>query len=60
MWLIYITVADLDASMQACMDCGGIILRPIESMGNMGRFCVIQDPAGAACALFEPAAPAAA
>jgi hypothetical protein len=23
-------------------------------MGNMGRFCVIEDPAGAVCALFEP------
>jgi hypothetical protein len=24
-------------------------------MGTNGRFCVIEDPAGAICALFEPA-----
>jgi hypothetical protein len=24
-------------------------------MGPNGRFCVIQDPAGAVCALFQPA-----
>ena len=56
-WLIYITVPDLDASLIACVEGGGKLLRATESMGNMGRFCVIQDPAGAACALFEPAKP---
>jgi predicted enzyme related to lactoylglutathione lyase len=38
-WLVYITVDDLDQS----------IRRP------NGRFCVVEDPAGAVCALFQPA-----
>ena len=54
-WLVYITVADLDASLRACLERGGKLLRPAHDMGAMGRYCVIQDPAGAACALFEPA-----
>lgn len=54
-WLIYINVANLDHSIALCEELGGTILRPATSMGNMGRFCVIQDPAGAVAALFEPA-----
>ncbi len=54
-WLIYITVANLDHSIALCEEMGGTILRPATSMGDMGRSCVIQDPAGAVAALFEPA-----
>jgi predicted enzyme related to lactoylglutathione lyase len=45
-WLVYITVADLDASIARCQSLGGKILRPPESMGPKARLCVIQDPAG--------------
>jgi hypothetical protein len=54
-WMVYITVADLDQSISRVHKLGGKLRRPVESMGNMGRFCVIEDPAGAVCALFEPA-----
>jgi predicted enzyme related to lactoylglutathione lyase len=54
-WLIYITVTDLDESLRQCEEYGGRLRRAVESMGNMGRFCVIEDPSGAVCALFEPA-----
>jgi predicted enzyme related to lactoylglutathione lyase len=54
-WMVYITVADLDESFRRCEEMGGRLARPVESMGNLGRFCVIEDPAGAVCALFEPA-----
>ena len=54
-WLVYINVADLDQSVQRLQQLGGKLRRPVESMGNMGCFCVIEDPAGAVCALFEPA-----
>ncbi len=54
-WLIYITVADLDASLKACKAKGGKVLRKIRDAGAMGRYVVIQDPAGAVCALFQPA-----
>lgn len=54
-WLVYITVTDLDGSLQACLARGGAILRDPTGMGEMGRFAVIRDPAGAVAALFEPA-----
>lgn len=54
-WLIYITVADLDASLQQVEITGGTILRPATGMGSYGRYAVVQDPAGAVSALFEPA-----
>jgi predicted enzyme related to lactoylglutathione lyase len=57
-WLIYITVEDLDRSVADCTRLGGRILDGPREMSG-GRVCVIQDPAGAACALFQPLLPAA-
>lgn len=53
-WLIYITVENLDQSVASCTELGGKILVGPKDMGNHGRYCVIQDPAGAVSALFEP------
>ena len=53
-WLIYIPVADLDASMATCVDHGGRIVRePTPLMG--GRMCVMADPAGAVAAYYQKA-----
>src|SRR5262249_54004984 len=54
-WLIYFGVEDLDRSLAQCREKGGAVLRPATAMGEMGRYAVIQDPAGAVCAIFEPA-----
>ena len=54
-WLVYITVPDIDASVSRCSELGGQILFAPKEMGSMGRYCVIQDPAGAVAALFQPA-----
>ena len=54
-WLLYIVVADLDRSLAACGERGGSIVREARDMGSHGRYAVIRDPAGAVCALFEPA-----
>ena len=54
-WLVYITVDDLDKSIRRCQELQGKLLRPATGMGPNGRYCVIEDPAGAVCALFEPA-----
>jgi predicted enzyme related to lactoylglutathione lyase len=51
-WLLYITVADIDASLAECERLGGHALTPVRSYGG-GRYCVIQDPAGAVCALYQ-------
>lgn len=52
-WLIYIIVADVSVSAARCVELGGQVLvapRPLSG----GTFCVIRDPAGAVCALFQP------
>ena len=54
-WLIYITVADVEQSAAQCRKLGGKILMGPKDMGSYGRMCVIQDPAGAVAALFQPA-----
>jgi len=54
-WLIYITVADLNLSIARCKELGGDVVSGPTTMGDMGRFCVIRDPAGAVAGLFEQA-----
>ena len=53
-WMIYINVADLDASRKACEANGGKLITEVKSAGSMGRYCFIEDPGGAVCGLFEP------
>lgn len=52
-WLIYITVADVDASARTCTEQGGKLIVEPKSMED-ARFCVIEDPAGAVAALYQP------
>lgn len=54
-WMIYIAVADLEASTASCRQLGGKVLIEPQSPGHGFRYAVIQDPAGAVCALYEPA-----
>jgi uncharacterized protein len=54
-WLIYITVDDLDESVRRCESLGGKVVAPPHNMAASGRYCVIADPACAVSALFEPA-----
>lgn len=53
-WLIYINVANIEASISSCQKLGGRLITSPRNYGGMGKYCVIQDPAGAVCALFEP------
>ncbi len=53
-WLVYLRVADLDASLAACVGRGGTVLLGPRGMGDAGRYAVIRDPAGAAVALVGP------
>lgn len=54
-WLVYITVANVEESARRVTELGGKIISAPRDMGGYGRCCVIQDPAGAVAALFEPA-----
>jgi predicted enzyme related to lactoylglutathione lyase len=53
-WLIYIIVADLERSLAEVKTRGGKILKQPIHADAAGRYAVIQDPAGAVCALYEP------
>jgi predicted enzyme related to lactoylglutathione lyase len=52
-WLLYVTVEDLDDSVAAAAEFGGnVVFGPRESEA-LGRWCVVEDPAGAVMALTE-------
>ena len=51
-WMVYIVVADLDASVDACRNNGGEVIAGPRRMGR-DRYCVIRDPAGAVAALYQ-------
>jgi predicted enzyme related to lactoylglutathione lyase len=52
-WLAYVTVDDLDESINACHAKGGKIVFGPKDSDTMGRWCVVEDPAGAVMALTE-------
>lgn len=52
-WMIYIHVADLDQSLEACRKGGGAVIAGPKSAGPTGRYAVIRDPAGAVAALWQ-------
>ena len=51
-WLMYITVENLDESLERCKKLGGKVLGNKRRMGE-GYYCLIQDPAGAYVMLSE-------
>jgi predicted enzyme related to lactoylglutathione lyase len=52
-WMIYIVVENLDLALQSCLNLGGKVVSPIRMAGG-SRYAVIQDPADAFVALWEP------
>jgi predicted enzyme related to lactoylglutathione lyase len=50
-WLIYIVVPDVAAAARKCVELGGKLVNGPRKMGG-GDFALIQDPAGAVCALY--------
>lgn len=51
-WMIYFTVRELDAALTTVRDAGGEMVQPPRAAGG-GRYAVIRDPAGVACALWQ-------
>ena len=51
-WIIYITVEDVDKSIERCTALGGKVIDGPRTSGD-NPFCVIQDPAGAVAALVQ-------
>lgn len=52
-WLVYVTVENLDQSIERCKALGGRVVTGPRNYAGEGRYCVIEDPAGAVCALYE-------
>lgn len=52
-WMIYIIVEKIEEKIKKCKELGGKVLLEIKDMGDYGKYCIIQDPANAVCALFE-------
>lgn len=56
-WMIYFSVADLDAASAKVKSAGGEVKHgPMDAEG-VGRFSVIADPAGAVCTIMQPQNP---
>lgn len=51
-WLVYVVVADLDASVAAAKANGGEVVAGPKAMGD-DRYAVLRDPAGAPFALWQ-------
>lgn len=51
-WMMYIVVADMDASLEQVKKLGGKQLTSVRAVGD-GIFAVIRDPAGATCGLYQ-------
>jgi predicted enzyme related to lactoylglutathione lyase len=56
-WMIYFNVENLDQSMKMVVEQGGSILSGPRGSEKNGRYCFIQDPAGAMCALYQKGNP---
>ncbi len=47
-WGVYVTVDDVDATAKLAEDMGGKVCVPPTDIPEVGRFCVLEDPQGAA------------
>jgi predicted enzyme related to lactoylglutathione lyase len=52
-WMPYFIVEDLDAALANCERLGGTRLGDIRSYGPTARYCLIRDPQGTHCMLFQ-------
>ena len=52
-WLLYFKVEDLDQSLQQVERLGGKAITSMKYFGGKSRYIIVEDPAGAVCALFE-------
>ena len=52
-WMIYVTVADCDASASKAKQLGGSVCVPPTDVPNVGRFAVINDAQGASFSLIQ-------
>jgi predicted enzyme related to lactoylglutathione lyase len=57
-WLVYIGTDDVDATTARAQELGATVLAgPMDIPNDIGRFSVLQDPAGAVFGLYKPGSP---
>lgn len=54
-WLVYFAESDVDGAAAKVKDLGGRVVMPAMEMPKVGKFAIVQDPAGATFALFRSA-----
>jgi len=52
-WVVAMSVADIEKSVQTVADAGGEVFTPATSLGERGDIAVVADPAGALMALLQ-------
>jgi predicted enzyme related to lactoylglutathione lyase len=52
-WMVYLVVRNLEASLASVREGGGAVLAGPKSMGPGSAYAVIRDPAGAVAALYQ-------
>jgi predicted enzyme related to lactoylglutathione lyase len=52
-WGLYITVDDVDATAELAVSMGGKVCMPPQDIPEVGRFCVLEDPQGAAISIIR-------
>ncbi|MCI0601166.1 MAG: VOC family protein [Beijerinckiaceae bacterium] len=53
-WLPYVIVDDLGAATAKAKSLGATVCKDVTEVPDMGRFSIIQDPAGATFGLWQP------
>ncbi|MBX3118150.1 MAG: hypothetical protein KF784_03730 [Fimbriimonadaceae bacterium] len=54
MWVPYLVVDDVNFAAGTVKRLGGQVIEGPKDAEGYGKYCLIQDPFGAICALFEP------
>jgi predicted enzyme related to lactoylglutathione lyase len=54
-WMMYVGTPNVDQTAMRIAQLGGRVLKQPDDIPNTGRFAVVQDPFGAAFAIFQPA-----
>ncbi|CDZ80838.1 27 kDa antigen Cfp30B [Candidatus Rubidus massiliensis] len=52
-WMAYILVENVETSLKKAEENGAHVVHPVTQAGNMGRFAIITDPAGAHIAIWQ-------
>jgi predicted enzyme related to lactoylglutathione lyase len=52
-WGCYVTVSQVEGTVQRCLELGGKVLVPAMDVPGVGRMAVIQDPQGATLSVMQ-------